>query len=126
MLETQSHVSLSLATQHGHVDVVQLLLDDKRVKPEASDCDALRKACKYGNVDVVRMLLKDGRSDPTVRENICIATAAYYNHGLVSSLYCDSVVFLCFCFFLPFILICLVWSTLEYTLEHTCQSANMH
>ena len=49
----------------GDVDVVRLLLVDRRVNPAANWNHAIYVACENGRVEVVRLLLTDRRVNPT-------------------------------------------------------------
>jgi len=68
--------AIRLASEHGHVDVVRLLLKDPRVDPSALDNYAIRLAGANGHVDVVRLLLKDPRVDPSAKHNYAIYWAS--------------------------------------------------
>lgn len=52
------------AVCRGAADIVELLLEDGRADPAASDNWAIRTARKRGHADVVELLLADGRADP--------------------------------------------------------------
>ncbi|KAJ3104677.1 hypothetical protein HDU97_008953 [Phlyctochytrium planicorne] len=43
------------------VEIVQLLLKDRRVRPASAGCDALRRACMERNVPLVKVLIEDTR-----------------------------------------------------------------
>jgi ankyrin repeat protein len=57
--------ALLLSCMHGHLPVVQTLLEDKWARKtinmtEASKCSPLMMACKHAHVDVVRVLIANG------------------------------------------------------------------
>ena len=53
--------------ENGHLDVVELLLNDPRVDPSAQNNKALRRAKKNNYQEVVELLLKDPRVLPPIR-----------------------------------------------------------
>jgi hypothetical protein len=54
-----------VAAHFGHVDVVKLLLQDKRVNPSAQENNAVHRAALFGHCDVLEVLLADSRVDGT-------------------------------------------------------------
>ena len=58
--------AVSLATQHGHTEIVRLLLEDGRADPSANDNNAIKHACCEGHIEIVRLLLQDPRVNPDV------------------------------------------------------------
>jgi hypothetical protein len=72
--------AISWAAEKGHLEVVKLLLEDKRVDP--GDCDnyAIRWAAENGHLEVVKVLLKDKRVDPGASDNYAIRWAAEKGH----------------------------------------------
>jgi ankyrin repeat protein len=60
------HIALALAAQHGHAEVVRLLLeageDPNRFNPEGfhSHATPLHQAALYGHIDIVRLLAERG------------------------------------------------------------------
>ena len=75
--------SLNLAAQKGHIDIVNLLLDDERLRP---DNKALEIASYEHRVDVVNRLLKDPRFDPTLNNYAAIEKAAEKENTKVVSI----------------------------------------
>lgn len=73
--------ALRTAAADGHVAVVNVLLDDNRVDPAASNSEALQRATINGHIDVVRALLRDGRVDPTVNKRKYISKALKNGHS---------------------------------------------
>jgi ankyrin repeat protein len=70
-----SHVdneAISIASEEGHVEILQLLLDDPRVNPNAQYNTPIYIAAYYGRTECVRSLLLDGRADPTIQNNVCL------------------------------------------------------
>lgn len=65
------HYNLDNAAEHGHSELVKLLLENPTVRPEdASECNEytpLDYACIGGYADIVELLLNDKRDVPTVR-----------------------------------------------------------
>jgi hypothetical protein len=53
----------------GNIEIVTLLLNDKRVNPADHYCDALKEASSEGNNDIVQLLLNDPRIDPRAEES---------------------------------------------------------
>ena len=68
------------ASKNGHLEVVRLLLGDKRVDPSASDNWAIRWASQNGHTEVVRLLLQDKRVDPSTDNNCAIRWASQNGH----------------------------------------------
>ena len=66
------------ASNCGHLEVVQLLLNDRRVNPAADDNFAIRWASHNGDHKIVRLLLKDERVNPAARDNEAIRWASKY------------------------------------------------
>ena len=65
-------LALMYAAQFGHIEVVKLLLADKRVDPSANDNCAIYWAAENGYNRVVELLLKDGRVDPSDVIQSCV------------------------------------------------------
>jgi ankyrin repeat protein len=55
------HNIIRLASQYGHLIVVNILLEDKRIDPSIDDNIAIRKASQNGHLTVVNRLLEDPR-----------------------------------------------------------------
>mmetsp|Transcript_30054 Transcript_30054/g.36586 ORF Transcript_30054/g.36586 Transcript_30054/m.36586 type:complete len:214 (+) Transcript_30054:1416-2057(+) len=56
----------------GNLEIVQLLMADKRVNPADKKCIAFDRACQGGNLDIVKLLLDDPRVEPSARDNAAI------------------------------------------------------
>jgi len=63
------------ASEHGQLDVVELLLRDARVDPTEDDQYAIRWASFHGHVAVVDRLLRDARVDPSADEQFGLRLA---------------------------------------------------
>jgi hypothetical protein len=63
-----------------HVEIVRMLLADKRVNPAADNNRAIREASRCGHVDVVSLLLADKRVNPADCNNYAIKWAHFNNY----------------------------------------------
>ncbi len=70
----------------GHLEVVKLLLADKRVDPSADNNEVIRLLHKYGSYEVVKLLLANEKVDPSVNDNFAIRAASSSNHPKVVKL----------------------------------------
>ena len=68
------------ASQYGYIDLVKMLLEDKRVNPAANDNFAIRLASRNGYTEVVKVLLADLRVDPCFADNHAIRWASKNGH----------------------------------------------
>ncbi len=64
--------SSDIAVENGKIEVVKLLLQDKRVDPSANHNHAIRWAIEKGFSDVVEILLQDNRVNPSDFGNAAI------------------------------------------------------
>jgi hypothetical protein len=71
--------AISLAIDHGHVEVVRLLLNDARVDPSDINNEAIRLASQNGHVEVVKLILNDPRVDPSDINNEAIRRIIFEN-----------------------------------------------
>ena len=55
---------LRQAFTHGWLNVVNILLDDRRVNPGAWESISLLKACENGHTEIVKRLLESGKVNP--------------------------------------------------------------
>jgi hypothetical protein len=69
-----------LASQNGHLSVVDRLLQDERVDPAARDNYAIGRASESGHLSVVDRLLQDERVDPAADDNFSIREASQDGH----------------------------------------------
>jgi len=66
--------------ENGNVELVKMVLDDKRINPMVSDGYPLGKACQFGHIEIVKLLLADSRVQPNTCYEEPIRMAAMYNH----------------------------------------------
>jgi len=64
----------------GYTEVVQLLLQDRRVDPSAGNNSSIQWASRYGYTGIVRLLLQDRRVDPSDGNNWSIRGASQKGH----------------------------------------------
>lgn len=64
-----NNIAIRRASRAGHVEIVKLLLQDKRVDPSANSSEAISDAIKIGNMEIVNLLLQDERVNPSADEN---------------------------------------------------------
>ena len=76
-------LAIRMASEHGHVAMVNLLLCDARVDPSANGQHAIRCASKNGHVAVVERLLLDARVDPGADNQYAICYASENGHATV-------------------------------------------
>lgn len=76
--------ALDSACFEGHVEVVKLLLQDRRADPANGSC--LDMACDRGHIETVRLLLKDGQADPSADNYEAVLSAYKKGHYEVMSL----------------------------------------
>eukprot|EP01118_Nematostelium_gracile_P008572 TRINITY_DN2838_c0_g1_i1.p2 TRINITY_DN2838_c0_g1~~TRINITY_DN2838_c0_g1_i1.p2 ORF type:complete len:323 (-),score=81.90 TRINITY_DN2838_c0_g1_i1:33-1001(-) len=69
-----------VAAEHGRMDIVEKLIQDKRVDPTVDHNQALQRAAKNGHLQIVDRLLQDKRVDPTSRRNLAIRWASQKVH----------------------------------------------
>lgn len=72
-----ARTALRGAAENGHVEVVQVLLQDGRVDPAADESVSLWRSALMGRFDVVETLLRDRRADPAARDNWAVRGAAH-------------------------------------------------
>ena len=77
------NLAILLASENGHLAVVQRLLQDRRVDPSAGDNEAIQGAAHFGHLAVVERLLRDKRVDPSADDNYAIRAAAENGHVAV-------------------------------------------
>jgi len=78
--------ALGLAAQYGHIDILKLLLKDKRVDPSGDNNWAIRFASENGKYESVKLLLKDKRVDPSACSNDAISYALKRKHLVIVDL----------------------------------------
>ncbi|KAJ3317385.1 hypothetical protein HDV06_001675 [Boothiomyces sp. JEL0866] len=74
------NLNIQRASQNGHFNVVEYLLDDSRVDPSAKDNQAIRQAARRGYLDIVQLLLRDKRVTIKARNYEGIIQAAISGH----------------------------------------------
>lgn len=77
------NVAIRQMANKGYVELVDLLLKDTRVDPNARNVvnyDALMNACDKGHVEVVKLLLQDPRVNANARKDRAIELASIRNH----------------------------------------------
>ena len=83
------YVFLSAAYE-GHLDIVQLFLEEDALDPDLHNNSALIAACEHGQTEVVQFLLGTGRTDPRDQDNLCIRLACQNGHlGVLQRLLLD-------------------------------------
>jgi hypothetical protein len=68
------------ASTQGHVDVLKLLLTNKRSGTVSAMQDALRCASKRGHVEILKLLMSDKRVDPSMYESEALRKACEEGH----------------------------------------------
>lgn len=72
--------ALSVAAQHGRVEMVRVLLNDSRVNPSARRSEALRLAAYHNQATTLRVFLDDGRADPSACHDEAIRWVSSNGH----------------------------------------------
>lgn len=72
--------ALRIAALFGIIEVLEQLLQDKRVDPAAENNYAIRVAAREGHLAVVEWLLQDERVDPTADDNFAVRSAAEWGY----------------------------------------------
>jgi ankyrin repeat protein len=78
----EKNYAFSEAVEKNYIEIVAMLLLDKRADPRVG----FYTACKKGHIEIVRLLLNDSRVDATVGDNQAIKIASRNGHLLVVSL----------------------------------------
>ncbi|KAJ1554480.1 hypothetical protein HK096_003354, partial [Nowakowskiella sp. JEL0078] len=71
-------ISLLIAAENGHTEMVKYLLTDRRVNPCVEDNDVLRLAVKNKHYETITILLNDKRIDPAAYDFSAIKVAVEY------------------------------------------------
>ena len=69
---------LEIASEKGFSDIVNLLLNDKRIMPNHKNFPLLLSSTN-GHIEVVKLLLEDNRVDPSIDRNFVIQKALESN-----------------------------------------------
>ena len=72
--------AIKMAAREGRLEVVRLLLSDKRVDPSTRTNFAIKMAAENGHLEVVKLLLQDPRVDPSDGGDYAIRRAATNGH----------------------------------------------
>ncbi|KAJ3276290.1 Dynein heavy chain 3, axonemal [Terramyces sp. JEL0728] len=75
-----NHYAIRLAVEKNHLNVVELLLADKRVDPSANDNSSIQWSGYNGSLEITKLLLKDTRVNPAVDANYPFRLAAQNGH----------------------------------------------
>lgn len=67
--DNDNNYPIRLASEYGHIDIVKLLLADKRVDPSYFYNLALLSACEKGYIKIVKLLLSDTRVEANCNMN---------------------------------------------------------
>lgn len=82
--------AMVMACYHGHVEIVELLLHDRRSPPDVDGNWPMIVAAMQGHLEVVRLLMSDPRVDPSAREQAALLAAIRWgNRDLVELLLQD-------------------------------------
>jgi len=76
----ENNYAIRVASENGHLAVVNRLLADERVDPSADNNFAIRWASENGHLAVVNRLLQDERVDPSALDNNAIQWASHNGH----------------------------------------------
>ena len=75
--------AIILASTNGHVDVVKLLIKHVRVDPSTDDNAPIRRASEKGHAEVVQLLIADKRTNPSANRDYAIRFACENGHDSV-------------------------------------------
>ena len=70
-----------LIDSNTHLEIVKILIQDKRVDPSTNDNWAIRSASLNGYLEIVKILMQDKRVDPSARDNCAIRYASRNGHS---------------------------------------------
>ncbi|PRP82354.1 putative ankyrin [Planoprotostelium fungivorum] len=85
-LTLQDNKDIQPAAEHGHHNIVQLLLTHARVDPSTNDNEAIREAASNGHIEVMRLFLADPRVDPSANDQIALKMASEKGHAMTVKL----------------------------------------
>jgi ankyrin repeat protein len=68
------------ASENGHLEVVERILQDSKVDPWGLYNQAIKSASSNGHLSVVERLLQDPRVDPSADNNMTLQHACYSGH----------------------------------------------
>ena len=72
----KNNKALEKASEYGHLQIIERLLQDSRVDPNDNNNDAIIKASRGGHLAVVERLLNDSRVNPGDANNAAIILAS--------------------------------------------------
>jgi ankyrin repeat protein len=75
-----NNCAIQWASYYGYLEVVKIILNDKRVDPTTNYNYAIQWASYNGHIEVVKILLNDHRVDPTAYNNWAIWWASGRGH----------------------------------------------
>ena len=81
-----NNCAIEWASEMGHTDIVELLLETPEVDPCAGNNYAIRFASANGHTDIVKLLLNDKKVDPCAGNNYAIRFASANGHTEVVNL----------------------------------------
>ena len=71
---------MKMAVQHGHLNILERLLQCPKADASYDQNYALLTASVHGDIEMVKFLLRDNRVDPTVKDFYPIRHAAKNGH----------------------------------------------
>lgn len=80
----KNNTALKSACEHGHLELVKMLLQDKRVNPSANNNEALNSAISADCLKIVELFLKDKRIQ--INHSVIIIALHSYNDKIVKML----------------------------------------
>ena len=84
-----NNYAISMASEHGQLEIVKLLLSDPRVDPSDKDNYDIKMASYNGHLEIVKLLLQDKRVDPSAKDNYAIRFASDFGHLEIVKLLLD-------------------------------------
>ena len=72
--------ALELASFYNNVEIVKLILSDKRCNPSSEHNYAIRWAAENGHLNIIKLLIKDKRINPAAGNNHAIRWALENGH----------------------------------------------
>jgi ankyrin repeat protein len=80
--DPSSHMNYAIrtASEKGYIEIVKLLINDKRIDPSDNRNDAIKYSSEHGYTEIVELLLQDKRVDPSANNNSAIRYASDSGH----------------------------------------------
>ena len=90
-LQTDSpNEAFRLAARYGYPQVIEYLLQDKRINPSDFGSYGLQVASRFGHTDIVELFLKDGRANPRADDDYAFKVATRHHQiGVLKLLLAD-------------------------------------